>query len=159
MYSSSLKKLITSNGRCIIIILVLLFAKYGISQVVLPDFNLVRGTKSFTLGKVNSMAQDKYGYMWFSDNSNGCLVRYDGYHTKVFRHDPNDSNSVSLTNFECIAADPSGNIWIPVSGGLDKFDFATNKFIHYRLPAGEDNFGSCMFIDRTGIIWGGGNGL
>ncbi len=159
MYSSFKKKIIIASCRGIIIILLLLFAKHGISQVVLPEFNLVRGTKTFTLGKVVSMVQDKYGYMWFADQVNRCLARYDGYHMKVYRHDPADTNSVNTNNFECIAADSSGNIWIPVPGGLDKFDFATNKFIHYRLPAGEDNFGSCMLIDHTGIIWGGGNGL
>ncbi len=149
----------TSNGLGIFIILLLLVAKHGISQVVLPAFNLVRGTKDFTIGKVVSMAQDKYGYMWFADQTNNCLVRYDGYHMKVYRNDPGDTNSINTKTFECIAADLSGNIWIPVPGGLDKFDFATNKFIHYRLPAGEDNFGSCMLIDHNGIIWGGGNGL
>jgi len=139
--------------------LLLLFSEGNYAQVVLPKFNLVRGTKNFTLGKVVSMVQDKYGYMWFADQTNSCLARYDGYHMKVYRNDPADTNSVNTKTFECIAADLSGNIWLPVPGGLDKFDFATNKFIHYRLPAGEDNFGSCMLIDRDGVIWGGGNGL
>ncbi len=159
MYSSFKKKIIIASCRGIIIILLLLFANHGITQVVLPEFNLVRGTKNFTLGKVVSMAQDKYGYMWFADQGNSCLVRYDGYHMKVYRNDPADTNSVGQIRNDCIAADLSGNIWISVPGGLDKFDFTTNKFIHYRLPAGEDNFGSAMLIDRTGIIWGGGNGL
>ena len=65
----------TSNGRGVIIILLLLFANHGISQVVLPEFNLVRGTKTFTLGKVVSMAQDNDGYMGFADQPNNCLAR------------------------------------------------------------------------------------
>jgi ligand-binding sensor domain-containing protein len=71
------KKLMTHRGSSIIILL-LLFAQHGISQIVQPDFNIVRGTSTFTLGKVNSIAQDKYGYMWFADQTNKCLARYDG---------------------------------------------------------------------------------
>ncbi|MEO7488725.1 MAG: two-component regulator propeller domain-containing protein [Ferruginibacter sp.] len=143
-----------------IAILLLLFSNSSFAQVVQPEFNLVRGTKNFSLGKVVSMAQDKYGYMWFADQTNGCLVRYDSYHMKIYRHNAADTNSFNTNNInDCIATDTAGNIWIPVPGGLDKFDFNTSKFIHYKLPVGEDNFGSCMLIDHAGIIWGGGNGL
>ena len=132
----------------------LLFSKKNIAQVVQPDFNIVRGTNAYTLGKVVSMAQDRYGYMWFADQ-NCCLVRYDGYRTKVYRNDPADTNSIASNGFECIAADPSGNIWIGVPQGLDKFDPATNKFIHYRYPRKEKDFGNVILIDHEGIVWFG----
>lgn len=134
----------------------LLFAKKNTAQIVRHDFNLVRGTNSYTFGKVVSMAQDRFGYMWFADQ-NCCLVRYDGYRTKIFRNNPGDTNSVASNGFECIAADPSGNIWIGVPQGLDKFDPAANKFIHYRYPSKKDAFGNVILIDHTGIVWLGTN--
>src|ERR1044071_7755325 len=89
----SIKKILSKSRHNIIIVMLFFFAKLSISQVVLPSFNLVKGTSSYTLGKVVSMAQDKYGYMWFADQTNQCLVRYDGYHMKIFHNDPADSNS------------------------------------------------------------------
>ena len=102
------------------------------------------------------MAQDRFGYMWFADQ-NCCLVRYDGYRMKTYRHNPRDTNSVGSNGFECIAADPSGNIWIGVPQGLDKYDPATNKFIHYRYPSKKDGFGNVLLIDHSGIVWLGTN--
>ena len=132
----------------------LLFSKKTIAQIVQPDFNIVRGTNSYTLGKMVSMTQDKYGYMWFADQTNGCLARYDGYRMKIYHNDPSDSNSIGAKNFECIAADPSGNIWIGVLLGVDKFDPATDRFIHYRYPKGEkDRFNNVILIDHSGIVW------
>jgi len=144
-----------------IITILLLVTLPGISQIVKPDFNLVRGAGTYTFNHVISIAQDKYGYMWFNDQNNGALVRYDGYHIKAFHHDPADTNSLSQNVFECIAADKSGNIWIGVDSGADKFDFTSNKFIHYRYPKGEDGSGSdALLIDHNGIVWmGGHNGL
>jgi ligand-binding sensor domain-containing protein len=141
------------TNRNILIILLFFSGKIS-SQVALPDFNIVRGTKSFALGKVGSMAQDKYGYMWFADQTNSSLVRYDGYHVQPYRHDPKDSNSLGTSHFECIAADASGNIWIEVTQGVDKFDFATNKFIHYRYQHGEKSRGNnSLLVDHSGIVW------
>jgi len=137
-----------------ILIILLFFSGKISSQVVLPDFNIVRGTKSFALGKVGSIAQDKYGYMWFADQTNSTLVRYDGYYVQLYRHDPKDSNSLGTSSFECIAADASGNIWIEVTQGVDKFDFATNKFIHYRYQHGEKDRGNnSLLVDHSGIVW------
>src|SRR6185436_12074872 len=119
-----------------------------IAQVVKPSFNIVRGTNTFTIGKVVSMAQDKYGYMWFADQQNACLARYDGYRMKVYHNDPADSNSVGTKNFESIAADPSGNIWIGVPRGVDKYDAAADRFVHYRYPGGEKDRGyNVILID------------
>ncbi len=145
-----------------IVFLLLLSANSSIAQVIQPDFNVVRGTTgNYTFNHVVGMAQDKYGYMWFADQNNFNLVRYDGYHIKTYRNDPADSNSLGKTNFECIAADITGNIWIPVSQGVDKFDLALNKFIHYRYPKGEPGKGGdAILIDHNGIVWmGGGEGL
>ena len=162
MYSSSIKEISRLVKQCILFLLFLFFSNLDIvAQVVKPSFNIVRGTNTYTLGKVVSMTQDKYGYMWFADQTNDCLVRYDGYRMKIFHNDPADSNSVGTKNFESIAADPSGNIWIGVPRGVDKFDAATDRFVHYRYPKGEKNRGyNVILVDHSGIVWiGTGEGL
>ncbi|MEP7375859.1 MAG: two-component regulator propeller domain-containing protein [Chitinophagaceae bacterium] len=158
---SSIKNIKITISRGSIFILLLLFTNYSIAQVVLPEFNTVRGNKTFTLGKVASIAQDKYGYMWFADQGNASLVRYDGYHLKIYRNDPADSNSVAAKNFECIAADRSGNIWVGAPEGIDKYDPEKNRFIHYRYPKTDKGSGAdAILIDHKDIVWmGGGAGL
>src|SRR6478735_3761425 len=144
------------HSHKIIIVFLLFFTRSSISQLVQPSFNIVRGTNSFTLGKVNSMAQDRYGYMWFADQTNKCLARYDGYHIKIYQHDPGDSNSTEGIYFECITADASGNIWEGTPYGVDKFDLATNKFIHYHYPKNEKGSGDyALLFDNKGILWMG----
>jgi signal transduction histidine kinase/ligand-binding sensor domain-containing protein len=143
-----------SYTRSLLIILLFVLVKPGFSQVLQPEFNLLRGTDSLTLGKINSIAQDKYGYMWFADQTYRCLLRYDGYHIKIYKHDPLDSNSTACKDFESIAADASGNIWIDIPGGVERFDFATNKFIHFRYPSAKESIGANkILIDHSGIVW------
>jgi ligand-binding sensor domain-containing protein len=142
------------SSRHTLLALALLFIKQSDSQVMQPEFNLVRGTNDYLLGKVNGIAQDRFGYMWFADNSNGCLVRYDGYRMKIFSHNPADTNSLNKSPLECITSDPSGDIWIATWSGADKFDPSTNRFIHYDCLTGETKpFTSCILIDHLGYLW------
>src|SRR4051794_29681154 len=96
-------------------------------------FTLVRGSKDVTLGKINGITQDTWGYMWFVDAGNSRLIRYDGYSMKIFEHNPSDTNTINVGVFECIAADSSGNVWFPVQGGVDKVTSATGMVTHYKL--------------------------
>ncbi len=145
--------------RGLLIILICFFSKAAFSQILKPEFNLVRGTNTFTIGKVVAMAQDKFGFMWFADQSNSCLVRYDGYHAKIFRNDKNDSNSLGTNILEPFAADAQGNIWVGIPGGVDEFDFNTNHFIHHRYDTvNKDWFGNVLLIDHTGMVWLGTSG-
>src|SRR4030095_10416419 len=124
-------------------------------QGTLLDFNLVKKINGITLGKINCITQDRYGYMWFADQGNNCIVRFDGYKMKIYRYDPSDSNSLDSKTIECIAADSSGCIWVNASSGVDKFDPAANKFIHYRYPPTElgDRQIYNIVIDHLGIVW------
>lgn len=80
---------------------------------------------------VVSLAQDKFGYMWFGTN-NG-LNRYDGHSITTFWHDPADSSSLAWNWVESLLVDHEGNLWVGThGGGLDLFDYDTESFIHYR---------------------------
>lgn len=106
---------------------------------------------------VYDIIQDRYGFMWFGTNDGLC--RYDGHNIKVYRYDPQDSNSISSSWASRLYEDRSGNIWIgTVRGGVNKFDPITEKFVSYQHE--EDNphsisddtaFGICQDISAT--IW------
>ncbi|WP_202552444.1 sensor histidine kinase [Ginsengibacter hankyongi] len=120
-------------------------------------FNLVTGSKDLTLGKITGITQDKWGYMWFVDQGNNQVERYDGYRMKIFKNNPFDTNSIHSFGLENIAADSSGNVWLPVSGEVDKINSATGIVTHYKLKIAG---GDAIIVDHLGVIWiGGSDGL
>lgn len=115
--------------------LLLLFSKNILAQEAPWSFTLVTGTNDVFLSKITGITQDTWGYMWFLDQNNSQLVRYDGYRMKVIKHNPGDSNSIGLSYFESFATDSAGNIWLPVRGGIDKINSATGNVTHFKLNA------------------------
>jgi signal transduction histidine kinase/ligand-binding sensor domain-containing protein len=134
----------------------ILFSKDIFAQEKPFTFNLETGNKDVSIGKITCITQDTWGYMWFLDQGNSQLVRYDGYRMKVFKHNPSDSNSIDPNGFECFAADSSGNIWLPVRGGIDKINSATGDVTHYKL---KESFGDAIIVDHAGTIWAGSHGI
>jgi len=104
--------------------------------------------------RVFTIIQDRIGFMWFG-TSDG-LNRYDGYSFKVFRHDPNDSNSVSNNYIEALFEDSNSNIWIGTKDGiLNKYDHVKDKFSHWKLKSDVSGYNSITSIyeDSKSNIW------
>lgn len=108
---------------------------------------------------VRGILQDRQGFMWFSTDDG--LDKYDGYKFTVYKNDPNDSASLSHNGLWRIIEDRNGNIWIATwGGGLDMFDWRTERFTHYRHNPNDstsisDDFIYCVFEDHEGNIWVG----
>jgi signal transduction histidine kinase/ligand-binding sensor domain-containing protein len=147
-----------------ILFLLLSLAKDVASQTQQVKFNAVSGTNGVSLGKINAITRDKYGFMWFSDQSNRCIVRFDGSHMTRYQNDPRNPNTLGGYYPECLFADAEGNIWIGFYGmGLDKFDPVTKSFTHYRHqknnPQSLNNDSvTSILIDHLGNIWVGNYG-
>ena len=113
------------------------------------------------MGKINDMAQDKLGFMWFANRDRGSLIRYDGSHMKSFYHDPEDENTLGGSYPECLWVDKDGIIWVGFWGqGLDRFDPATNTFTHYRHDPSDslslsENHVTDITGDHLGNLWVG----
>ena len=74
--------------------------------------------------------QDSRGYLWIGTQDG--LNRYDGYTFKIFKHDPDDPNSISHNSILAIAEDKDGSLWIGTwGGGLNRYDPSTEKFTRY----------------------------
>jgi ligand-binding sensor domain-containing protein len=153
--------------RCFITIyslLVLLFlSKENTGQTQQMSFNLISGTNGIHLGKINAITQDKYGFMWFSDQTNRCIVRYDGSYMTSYQNNPDDSNSLGGYYPETFFADSSGVIWIGFGGsGMDSFDPATGIFKHFRHDTSKANSLSsdwvwAILVDHLDNLWVGTN--
>ncbi|MGB5229356.1 MAG: two-component regulator propeller domain-containing protein [Eudoraea sp.] len=134
------------------------------AQIQQLKFNKVTGTNGISLGKINGMTMDKYGFMWFSDQSNRSIIRYDGVQMKRYKNDPSNPNSLGGYYPECLFADSSGIIWIGFYGqGLDRFDPLTNTFTHYRHNKEDpsslsSDMVSTVLVDHLGNVWVGTDG-
>ncbi|MCI0691977.1 histidine kinase, partial [candidate division KSB1 bacterium] len=82
--------------------------------------------------------QDRKGFMWFGTQDG--LNKFDGYDFKVYKHDPQDPNSLSNNVVRTIYEDRAGTLWIGTNGGgLNKLDGEKDSFTHYRHDPNDAN--------------------
>ena len=80
--------------------------------------------------------QDSKGYLWVGTQDG--LNRYDGYTFRIYKHDPDDPNSISHNSILALEEDQDGYLWIGTrGGGLNRFDPASGTFTQYRHESGE----------------------
>lgn len=108
---------------------------------------------------VNCILQDRTGFLWLG--TQGGLNRYDGYRFKVYRHDPDDPESVAHDWILALAEDPSGDLWVGTEGGgLSRWRRADDSFTTYRhdpdAPGGlSGDFIVTLAWDPDGGLWVG----
>ncbi len=92
---------------------------------------------SLTGDSFNSIVVDRQGMVWAGGASG--LNRLDPTTGRVtrFQHDPHNPVSLSSNNIFKIYEDRAGVLWFGTfDGGLDRFDPATEGFIHYGVREG-----------------------
>jgi signal transduction histidine kinase/ligand-binding sensor domain-containing protein len=133
----------------------------AITQTKKLKINLIEGTEGINLGKINAVVQDSYGFMWLSDQSNRCIIKYDGSHMTRYTYYTQNPNSLGGYYPECLFADSLGIIWIGFNGqGLDRFDTKTNTFLHFDHDQNDpeslgNNFINCILRDNQNNLWVG----
>ena len=77
------------------IIIQLMFYCTCLSAISQPDIRFNRLTKEDGLSSdvVYDLHQDRNGFWWIA--THGRLDRYDGYHFRHYRYNPDDSNSLA----------------------------------------------------------------
>ena len=121
-----------------------------LTSVIFPqsrNINIEKITVDQGLSKreIRCILRDSKGFMWFGPEL--VLKRFDGYEFIDFRHDPNDSTSLSNDNVWAIIEDRTGSLWIgTMIGGLNRFDREKELFIHYNMHINEFPKNSGMYI-------------
>ncbi|QBA63132.1 ligand-binding sensor domain-containing protein [Muriicola soli] len=156
--------------RAAIAIFLTFIGSYSITKIQAQSTNLnfeqIAKVEDISLGKINAITQDSYGFMWFSDQTNRCILRYDGSQIKRYAFNPEKENALGGFYPECFAADSDGALWIGFSDkGVDYFDPDTESFTNYAHDPNDpeslsDGGVSAVLVAHDGMVWiGTENGL
>ena len=142
--------------------LLLFFSSGLLAQNI--HFKQISTAQGLSQGTVNCIFKDKQGFIWVGTNDG--LNKYDGYKFSVYRHDFQDSTTLSSNKIYDIEEDEKGNLWIATRSGLNVLLRKTNTFVRYladeKSPNGlNHNFIRTLFKDQNDHIWIGtlGGGL
>jgi signal transduction histidine kinase/ligand-binding sensor domain-containing protein len=118
-------------------------------------FRRLPSTAGLSQTRVAQIAQDRDGFLWFGTQYG--LNRYDGYRSKVFKHEPGQPSSLSCVYIRSLFVDHSGALWVGCDRFLDRFEPVTETFVHYAVGthASDDLPTPIERIneDRAGILW------
>ena len=118
-------------------------------------FRRLSAGTSLSQTRVSWLVQDKVGFIWFATQYG--LNRYDGYKSKVFKHEPGRPESLSCVYVRSLFVDHAGTLWVGCDRFLDRFEPATETFKHYRIFADvSDQLPSPIdriTEDRAGLLW------
>jgi signal transduction histidine kinase/ligand-binding sensor domain-containing protein/DNA-binding response OmpR family regulator len=123
-----------------------------------PVFDNTFGQISLPNSSITSILQDHLGYLWLG-TENG-LVKYDGYSTKIFQPDENDSNCISGRGIVTIYEDKNNTLWIGTLNGLNKLNREDESFKTYKhkppaLNSIDSDSLQCIYEDSNGRFWVG----
>lgn len=103
------------------------------------------------------MLQDSRGFMWFGTEDG--LNRFDGYHFKVYKNNPDNTTSLSYNNIRSLHEDKEDYIWLGTfRGNIDRFDRKTETFQRFNIdPENKINPTfkniSAIITDQQGTVW------
>ncbi|MCJ8272480.1 MAG: hypothetical protein MJK04_24155, partial [Psychrosphaera sp.] len=109
---------------------------------------------------INCMLQDQQGFLWFGTQDG--LNRYDGYRFEVFKHQPDNLNSLVNNHIQSLHQDKQGFLWIGTQGGLNQFNPKTANFTRFvHEPDHQPNnkqslsHNNVLSIEETerGVLW------
>jgi len=123
-------------------------------------FNHLSVDQGLSNNIVYSIVQDCRGFMWFGTEDG--LNKYDGYSFTVYRHDPEDSLSISDNWIQAVHEshyDGKHILWVgTLYGGLNRLDLDTEQFTHFRHNPNDpqslsNNKIVSIYEDRFGELW------
>lgn len=90
-------------------------------------FNHLNVTTGLSASDVRSVTQDSKGFIWIA-TGNG-LNKYDGYSYTIYKHNPNNSNSLIDNDVQEVFEDSEGNLWIGTGTGVCMYQKDKNIFV------------------------------
>jgi signal transduction histidine kinase/ligand-binding sensor domain-containing protein/CheY-like chemotaxis protein len=111
--------------------------------------------------RVRAIHEDHTGALWIGTNRGGLnrLEPNTGRMT-VFRHDANNSHSLSHDRVMAVLEDDAQRLWVATSDGLNLFDRESESFVRYGHDADSpsslrDSDVMSLYQDHGGMLWVG----
>ena len=117
-----------------------------IAQVNVLQVEQITTRDGLPQNSVQSIIQDKYGFMWFSSFASIC--KYDGYKFTQYYPEPDNPNTLYSSGIYNIVLDSAKNVWIGffTSPVYCKYNYETDDFS--RVPENETDKLVQQKIDR-----------
>ena len=116
-------------------------------------FNEIKHHNGSSIRNVRDLLQDQRGYIWMA--SDHGLIRYDGHDFKIFRHSPNDDNSI--VDNELLSVYMLGDTLLCVGAvhGVSLIDIRNEKIrnIENDTEGKPVNYVDDFYVDTNGKIW------
>lgn len=139
-------------------ILTLYLLLYGMAFAVHNAINLgqLSITDGLSSGSITCILQDSKGFIWIGTEDG--LNKYDGYQLSIYRHDPENSNSIGGNSVRCLFEDSRNNLWIGLKGdGLCRLDLKTGEYSSFRHNKTKNSISyndvSGIVEDKQGRLW------
>ena len=100
---------------------------------------------------VNSIVQDKEGFIWFA-TQNG-LSRFDGRNMKHYFNQPDDPNSLGNNWIWSLFSDSEGRLWIGSANGIHLYQPEKDGFINFSQKQVQKKSISAIAEDSQGKLW------
>lgn len=102
---------------------------------------------------VNSIAQDKEGFLWFGTNDG--LNKYDGYSFTTFKPVGGREETIAGRIIQDIETDSYGNLWIAsLDGGLIHYNSKKERFTNFNYIIPElGSYANRVAIGLDGVLW------
>ncbi len=128
-----------------------------LSQTQHLRFNHLTVADGLSQSDVHCLLQDRNGFMWLG-TADG-LNRFDGYESRIFRHETDNPKSLSGNRVFSLHEDGQGRIWVGTEAdGVSRYDPSTETFErfedHANHPLSEINKAVVAITeDREGRLW------
>lgn len=104
---------------------------------------------------VIAILQDRKGYMWFGTRDG--LNKFDGTNMINYRHDSEDSHSLSHSYVTSIFEDNTANLWVGTNDGLNRYDVVHDQFIRYKFTPKANSISNNNIFDMAqledDVLW------
>ncbi|NQZ07921.1 MAG: GGDEF domain-containing protein, partial [Algicola sp.] len=120
-------------------------------------FERLSVTDGMSQSSALAILQDSQGFMWFGTEDG--LNRYDGYQFVHYRHDTDDSGSLSSSYISALFEDSEQNLWVGTgNGGLNRFDSKHQRFERFIHEPDDSaslssNLITAITQDNQGTLW------
>ena len=108
---------------------------HSLAQTQYVRFHYLGTEEGLTQAYVTALSQDPSGFIWIGTQDG--LNRYDGYHIKTYKNNPNDTFSLPSNSITGLHATNNHYLWIAHERGISQLDLKTNRCSRATFPGAE----------------------